>query len=132
MKAGDYAARTAEFIRSFIGKEGCLLLKTEFVTEDGLRYLRAYIDLTDEERKKREEELNRQKAERAAEKEEEGAAAPEGDPAEDEIPSPEVSISDCANISRRVSKWLDKEDFIEEEYTLEVCSKGYLKEEGEN
>ena len=104
MKAGDYAEKTAEFIRSFIGKEGCVLLKTEFVTEDGLKYLRAYIDLTGEERKKREEEL---------------------------AITPEVSINDCANISRRVSKWLDKEDFIEEEYTLEVCSRGYLKEEGE-
>ncbi len=42
-----------------------------------------------------------------------------------------VGINDCAKVSRRLSKWLDKEDFISEAYTLEVCSKGFLKEEDE-
>jgi hypothetical protein len=28
-------------------------------------------------------------------------------------------------VSRRLSKWLDQEDFIEEEYILEVCSLGF-------
>lgn len=128
MKNSEYAAKTAEFINSFIGKEGYVLLKTEFVTEDGLRYLRAYIDLTEEERNRRAEEIARKKAEKESDEAEE---QPEGGP-EDEIPAPEISINDCAAVSRRVSKWLDKEDFIEEEYTLEVCSRGYLKEEGDN
>lgn len=37
-----------------------------------------------------------------------------------------VSIGDCTLVSRIVSKMLDKEDFIDDEYTLEVCSKGFL------
>ena len=113
MKTGEYASRAAEFLNTFIGKEGCSLIKTEFVTEDGLRYLRAYIDLTDEEREKR-------------------AALIEKSEETEEVLAPEVTINDCAAVSRRLSKWLDTEDFIEEEYTLEVCSRGYLKEEGEN
>lgn len=43
----------------------------------------------------------------------------------------EISINDCAKVSRRLSKWLDKEDFIKEAYTLEVCSKGFLSDEGQ-
>ncbi len=38
----------------------------------------------------------------------------------------DVSINDCTMVSRIVSKKLDKEDFIDEAYTLEVCSKGFL------
>ncbi len=37
-----------------------------------------------------------------------------------------VAIEDCVKVSRRLSNWLDKEDFIKEAYTLEVCSPGFL------
>ena len=33
-------------------------------------------------------------------------------------------------VSRRLSKWLDKEDFIAEEYILEVCSLGFKDNPG--
>ena len=39
----------------------------------------------------------------------------------------DVSIGDCTLVSRIVSKKLDKEDFIDDEYTLEICSKGFLE-----
>ncbi|MEY8338920.1 ribosome maturation factor RimP [Lachnospiraceae bacterium 62-35] len=35
-----------------------------------------------------------------------------------------ISVDDCEIISRDVSDWLDKEDFIEESYILEVSSPG--------
>lgn len=35
-----------------------------------------------------------------------------------------ISIDDCEIISRAISDWLDKEDFIPEEYILEVSSPG--------
>ena len=35
-----------------------------------------------------------------------------------------VTIDDCVNISRELSKRLDSENFISESYTLEVSSKG--------
>lgn len=35
-----------------------------------------------------------------------------------------ISVDDCEMISRDVSSWLDKEDFIEESYILEVSSPG--------
>ena len=35
-----------------------------------------------------------------------------------------ISIDDCVEISRNISAWLDKEDFIQEEYILEVSSPG--------
>lgn len=37
----------------------------------------------------------------------------------------DMTVNDCAMVSRRLSKWLDQEDFIEEEYILEVCSLGF-------
>lgn len=36
-----------------------------------------------------------------------------------------ITIDDCVKVSRRLSKWLDKEDFIKEAYMLEVCSMGF-------
>ena len=36
-----------------------------------------------------------------------------------------MTVNDCANVSRRLSKWLDQEDFIPEQYMLEVCSLGF-------
>ncbi len=35
-----------------------------------------------------------------------------------------IAVDDCEVISRKVSDWLDKEDFIEESYILEVSSPG--------
>ena len=35
------------------------------------------------------------------------------------------SVNDCEKVSREFSDLLDKEDFIEEEYILEVCSLGF-------
>ena len=46
----------------------------------------------------------------------------------------DMTVNDCAMVSRRLSKWLDKEDFIAEEYILEVCSLGFKdspEEDGE-
>ena len=44
-----------------------------------------------------------------------------------------MTTDDCAAVSRPLSRWLDKEDFIEDEYVLEVCSLGFKDEpeEGE-
>jgi len=39
-----------------------------------------------------------------------------------------IGVDDCADISRRVSDWLDEEDFISESYTLEVSSPGLGRE----
>ena len=46
----------------------------------------------------------------------------------EETITPGVSINDCVKVSRYLSKWLDKEDFIKEMYTMEVCSKGFLED----
>ncbi len=35
-----------------------------------------------------------------------------------------ITVDDCAVISRTLSDWLDKEDFIADSYTLEVSSPG--------
>ncbi|PNH21314.1 ribosome maturation factor [Lachnospiraceae bacterium] len=35
-----------------------------------------------------------------------------------------IGVDDCAEISRRLSDWLDQEDFIPENYILEVSSPG--------
>lgn len=35
-----------------------------------------------------------------------------------------ISVDDCEVISRKLSDWLDKEDFIEDSYILEVSSPG--------
>lgn len=35
-----------------------------------------------------------------------------------------IGVEDCADISRKLSDWLDEEDFISESYTLEVSSPG--------
>ncbi len=37
-----------------------------------------------------------------------------------------ITIDDCVLISRKVSKLLDKEDFIEESYTMEISSPGFM------
>ncbi len=47
-------------------------------------------------------------------------------------PDGDVSINDCTMVSRVISKKLDKDDFIEEAYTLEVCSKGFMEPDKDN
>ena len=42
----------------------------------------------------------------------------------------DMNVNDCATISRRLSKWLDQEDFIPEQYMLEVCSMGFKDHPG--
>ena len=37
----------------------------------------------------------------------------------------DMTVNDCAKVSRRLSKWLDQEDFIVVQYMLEVCSLGF-------
>ncbi|MCR4892516.1 MAG: hypothetical protein K5989_10085 [Lachnospiraceae bacterium] len=39
-----------------------------------------------------------------------------------------ITIDDCVLVSRIVSKQLDKEDFIEEAYTMEISSPGFMSE----
>ena len=38
-----------------------------------------------------------------------------------------IGVEDCADISRKVSDWLDREDFIPENYILEISSPGLKK-----
>ncbi|ETP73189.1 hypothetical protein UYO_0872 [Lachnospiraceae bacterium JC7] len=42
----------------------------------------------------------------------------------------DMTVDDCAKVSRKLSKWLDKEDFIPEQYMLEVCSLGFKEHPG--
>ena len=42
----------------------------------------------------------------------------------------DMTVNDCAKVSRRLSKWLDQEDFIDEQYMLEVCSLGFKNQPG--
>ena len=141
----EYCKKVSGFLDTFLEKEGYRLLKTEFVLEDGVYYLRVYIDLSEEEKDRRmaeiresgETETGKPEAEESADSE---AGLPEGaelsgsegedeDVMVQEPMVPGIGINDCANVSRRLSKWLDKEDFIAETYMLEVCSKGYLTAE---
>ena len=46
-----------------------------------------------------------------------------------EKPGGEVSINDCTMVSRIVSKKLDREDFIDDAYTMEICSPGFLEQQ---
>ncbi|MDO4265917.1 MAG: hypothetical protein Q4C63_05565 [Eubacteriales bacterium] len=135
MNTGNYTKRTEAFLNTFLEKEGYSLIRTEFVEEDHNWYLRAYIDLTAEEYekrlKKKQEALAAEKGEAAEATEPAGTAdeallqdASAEDEAETELPG--IGINDCVKVSRRLSKWLDQEDFIKEVYTLEVCSKGFL------
>lgn len=39
-----------------------------------------------------------------------------------------IGVDDCAAISRQVSNWLDSEDFISENYVLEVSSPGLSRQ----
>jgi len=132
MNQTQIAEKTAAYLSTFLEKEGFVLLKTEYVKEDGINYLRAYIDLTETEREKRklkaEEEKASEEKEQSTKKSEDDSTEEEQEEGvfSEEDHEPGIGINDCALVSRRLSKWLDKEDFIPEEYMLEVCSKGYL------
>ncbi len=38
-----------------------------------------------------------------------------------------ITIDDCVLVSRRVSKILDKEDYIKDAYTMEISSPGFME-----
>jgi len=132
MNQTQIAEKTAAYLSTFLEKEGFILLKTEYVKEDGINYLRAYLDLSEAEREKRKIKAEEEKASEAEEQTDAGPeeGSPEENREEDglseEDHEPGIGINDCALVSRRLSKWLDKEDFIPDEYMLEVCSRGYL------
>ncbi|MCR5486268.1 MAG: ribosome maturation factor RimP [Lachnospiraceae bacterium] len=42
-------------------------------------------------------------------------------------PEGDININDCATVSRIMSDKLDKEDFIPDAYTMEICSPGFLE-----
>ena len=121
----NYVRRVNAYLDTFLAKEGYELLKTEFVKEDGNFYLRVYIDLLDKEGS---ETAGDEAAEAALYPAKEAESEQTSDEAMEN--TREISINDCAQVSRRLSKWLDKEDFIKEAYMLEVCSRGFLKDEG--
>ena len=130
-----YVTRVNTFIEPYLEKNGFYLIRSEFVEEEHNWYLRLYIDLTEEEAGKRaaaleEERKTLEETRELSDAEVVAEALGETDEnAEDEIPEPAVNINDCAKVSRYLSKWLDKEDFISEAYTLEVCSRGFLPQE---
>lgn len=130
MTKTNYIERVNGFIVPYLGKNGYSLIKTEFVQEDNNWYLRLYIDLTEEELAERTAKLEAERDDGEADTE---ASAADADAAEqnegsEEQEMPGVSINDCVKVSRYLSKWLDKEDFIKEVYTMEVCSKGFLND----
>lgn len=135
MAKTNYTERVEAFIVPFLTKNGYQLIKSEFVNEYGNNFLRLYIDLSDEEFAARSKKLEDMKAETSAEQTEAAmlsenaineALSTDKEEAEDDTPG--VSINDCVKVSRYLNKWLDKEDFINEVYTMEVCSRGFLNE----
>ena len=129
----DYTKRVDEYLDKLLPKEGYSLIKTEFVKEDGNYYLRAYIDLIREGEEPCVFEKQEAEAKPGAECHQEGGQAEtdqDGEASDGE--RREISINDCVKVSRKLSKWLDKEDFIKEAYTLEVCSRGFLKDQAES
>ena len=142
MTPQQYIERVNEFIVPYLGKNGFSLIRTDFESEDGNWFLRLYIDLTEDEMKKRLEAAEAQRDESVQLQSEEenrlNVDAPQPQDEEEQEFVPGVSINDCVNVSRYLSKWLDKADFIKEAYTMEVCSKGFLdsslvdSEEGES
>ena len=135
MAKTNYTERVEAFIVPFLTKNGYQLIKSEFVNEYGNNFLRLYIDLSDEEFAARSKKLEEMKAETSAEQTEAAmlsenaineALSTDKEEAEDDTPG--VSINDCVKVSRYLNKWLDKEDFINEVYTMEVCSRGFLNE----
>lgn len=127
MMERSYTERTEAYLNTFLEKEGYRLLKTEFVEEDHNWYLRVYIDFAETPETEEGGQTEVMEAPEAAVEE-----APEGGETPDEAEAPAgIGINDCVKVSRRLSKWLDKEDFIKENYTLEVCSRGFLADGAE-
>ena len=121
MMERSYTERTEAYLNTFLEKEGYRLLKTEFVEEDHNWYLRVYIDFAETPETAEGGQTEVMEApEAAVEEAPDEAEAPAG-----------IGINDCVKVSRRLSKWLDKEDFIKENYTLEVCSRGFLADGAE-
>ena len=127
-----YLEKVDDFIIPFLQKNGYLMLKSEFVNEYGNWFLRLYIDLDEKETKKRlagllPEDMARE-AEDTVPVDADGDISSDVRPGgtQEDILVPGIDIHDCAKVSRYLSKWLDREDFIKETYTLEVCSKGFL------
>ncbi len=87
--ADRIAERFETLLVPVLEKNKYSLIKTEYVSESGNWFLRAYIVRDDEA---------------------------------------DIGINDCALVSRIVSKKLDKDDFIDDEYTLEICSKGFMED----
>lgn len=137
-----YVERVNRFLDGWLEKDGYRRLLTEFVEEDHQYYLRVYIDFLDSGEQEHapahaEEAEKPLAADQADEKIPEKNAgeaeeAVQGDGAQEEAPLHTIGINDCANVSRRLSKWLDQQDFIKEVYTLEVCSRGFLPDDPED
>lgn len=136
MTKTNYIERVNGFIVPYLGKNGYSLIRTEFVQEDNNWYLRLYIDLSEEELAARSAKLEAERKAQAADAEGSVSEASdetsedrnEEDCGSEEQETPGVSINDCVKVSRYLSKWLDKEDFIKEVYTMEVCSRGFLND----
>lgn len=137
MAKTNYTERVEAFIVPFLTKNGYQLIKSEFVNEYGSNFLRLYIDLSDEEFAARSRRLEEMKEEARAEQAEAAmlsenaineALSNDKEETEDDAQGVSISINDCVKVSRYLNKWLDKEDFINEAYTMEVCSRGFLNE----
>ena len=127
----NYTKRVDEYLLKLLPEEGYRLIKTEFVKEEGNYYLRAYIDFAEDEKTKEKTEGAEGQTPEAMEPSDssmEERAQSDGEVLEDGVGAG-IGIDDCVKVSRKLSKWLDKEDFIKEAYTLEVCSRGFLNED---
>ena len=127
----NYTKRVDEYLLKLLPEEGYRLIKTEFVKEEGNYYLRAYIDFAEDEETKEKTEGAEGQTPEAMEPSDspmEERAQSDGEVLEDGVGAG-IGIDDCVKVSRKLSKWLDKEDFIKEAYTLEVCSRGFLNED---
>ncbi len=87
-EASHIAERFEKMLIPVLAKGDYSLIKTEYVKESGVWYLRAYIRRNDDEA---------------------------------------LGINDCAYVSRIMSKQLDKADYIEDSYTMEICSGGFME-----
>ena len=130
-----YVERVNAYLDTWLQKEGYQRILTEFVEENHLHYLRVYIDFLDGALAENQSAAavtvaNVQEAAQGKASLDVSGETPEEVPeaasAEEALPRG-IGINDCAKVSRRLSKWLDQEDFISEMYTLEVCSRGFLE-----
>lgn len=133
--------RVEKFIAPFLAKNGFNLILCQYVNEDNYWHLRLFIDLDSEEKEKREKIFQETEESEFPQNQDivKNEFPQNQDTVESELPqniakneknifTAGVTINDCAKVSRYLSKWLDKTDFIKEQYTLEVCSKGFMDE----